>query len=426
MPYTLPDRTRPPAFRVLQDFPLPKCELRWLDNGVQVWVMRDDRQGVCDLQVVYKAGRLHEYAPGSSLFCSKTLFSGTSNQTSGDINKEFELHGGYWQIQTGFELFTIHLYCMAENIRPILEQTKKCLIDPVFPFEDFEMQRNLILQQTKVNLEKNAFLASRKYNQLLFGAEHPFGYKLSLEQIGAYELTKAKNHYATCIQEAPFALFYSGTWSEQVFTELNETLGQLTINKAEPGLEPPEMQSTLQHAYHQEVDDSVQTSLRIGKIAYPIDHPDKIAAEVVNEVFGGYFGSRLMKNIRENKGYTYGIYSSITYLHGTGMFTVSSDVIKDKLQDTLNQVSLEMERMKQEKVPYSELDTVKNYMAGEYLKSISSASTVINYHKMLWLHKLPVEFYDNYVSQIQETSAERVMERARILLRDNMLQVTVG
>jgi predicted Zn-dependent peptidase len=175
------------------------------------------------------------------------------------------------------------------------------------------------------------------------------------------------------------------------------------------------------------IKDSVQSSIMVGNASILRNDPDYDELTVLNTVFGGYFGSRLMSNIREDKGYTYGIYSSLTpYRNGT-IFEIGAEVGKEHKDNTFREIKLEMQRLQNEPIDEEELQTVKNYMSGRILRSVDGALRYSDVLKSMILFDRNPEKINEYLTAIQNISAERVQQLAkRYLDFEKMYRIAVG
>jgi predicted Zn-dependent peptidase len=173
--------------------------------------------------------------------------------------------------------------------------------------------------------------------------------------------------------------------------------------------------------------DAVQTGIRMGKILFDRSHPDYHKMTVVNTILGEYFGSRLMTNIREDKGYTYGIGSYLGENQANGYFVIATEVGNQFLDDTLVQITLELERMRNELVPEDELTLVKNYLYGQFLRGADGPFSMMELFSAVEIHGLDYSYYQQAIKTITEISAEEIKQTAHQHLNPNeMLVVTAG
>jgi zinc protease len=171
----------------------------------------------------------------------------------------------------------------------------------------------------------------------------------------------------------------------------------------------------------------VQTSIRIGRHLFKRKDPDFYKFIVCNEVLGGYFGSRLMKNIREDKGYTYGISSNLAPLKNAGYWAISTDVKKEFAQATLDEIAKEIKLLQTKLVSVDELQTVQNFMAGEFAASLNTPFEIADRVRLMVLENLEPDFYARYISGVRAITPEQIMEMANKYLNfDDLTQVLVG
>jgi predicted Zn-dependent peptidase len=167
------------------------------------------------------------------------------------------------------------------------------------------------------------------------------------------------------------------------------------------------------HIVHEEKSDALQSAIRIGKIMFNKTHPDFIAFSVMNTILGDYFGSRLMSNIREDKGYTYGIGSYMMENTHFGYFMIATEVAKDVREATIQEVKHELDRLQTELVPEEELELVKSYLLGQLLKAADGPYAMLDLFSGVELHNMDMSFYNKYIKKIQEINAEEIREMAR-------------
>ena len=173
--------------------------------------------------------------------------------------------------------------------------------------------------------------------------------------------------------------------------------------------------------------DAVQSSIRMGGPTIPMGHPDYQKLLVANEIIGGYFGSRLMKNIREKKGYTYGIYSYMGRMRFGSYFAIASDVKKEFRRDAIQEIIHELNTIIENSVSDKELDTVRNYMLGEFISGINTPFALMSKFKTLLLNKIGGDYYSQLYDTINGIGPRDVQEMAsKYFQPDSMVKVVVG
>lgn len=421
------DRTIAPDFKVINEINLPQAKSTTLDNGIPLHVINIGDQPVIRLEVIFDAGNWYETKQGTSFFAIKMLSEGTTNLTSSEISEAFDRIGAFIDMTHSSDRAVIVVYCLSRFLPEVLSLVGGLIQDSVFPEKELNDLRNITLQNLKVNKEKTAYLASTAMRAALFGKNHPYGQNQEEDTIQTLPKADIKAHFNHFIKNGNKTIVLAGQVGETDVQSVNAFFGQ--NQKAD---QPEEVAHPIEIEYAGkqilvEKEDSVQSSIRIGRRLFTRHHPDYFRMLVTNEILGGYFGSRLMKNIREEKGLTYGISSNVITLGKEGYFMIGTDVKKEFTQQTIDEIKKEIYRLQTEPVGEDELTTVKNFMAGEFAGSLNTAFEVADRQKILLLDNLPSDFFNRYIDNIHATTAEDIQYIATTYLQPgDMVEVVVG
>lgn len=420
------DRTIPPAFRTIQTVQFPSHQSVVLDNGQPLFVANVGEQPVVRIEVLFEAGTWHEDVDGASFFGVKMLTEGTQKRTSAQISGHFDQIGAFVDLSHTPDRANIMVYGLTKHLGAILEMVSELIHEATYPEKEFNDLRNISLQNLRINLEKNAYVATTTFKERLFGATHPYGKSQNEKSIKALSVADLQNFYTNRIKARPFRVFLSGQVGDDEVALVNQYLGQHLV------VPSPEVNKSLEIVSQTEplwVDkaDAVQSSVRVGRMLFKRQHPDFYRMIVANEILGGYFGSRLMRNIREEKGFTYGISSSIVPMRQAGYWAIGTDVKKEFAQATLDEIQKEIHRLQTELVPENELETVKNYLAGEFAGSLNTPFEIADRVRLMVLEGLDVEFYSNYIQRLRVVTAEDIQKIANQYWQwEDLQQVIVG
>ena len=421
------DRTAAPDFKIIKSIHLPDATSHILDNGIPLHVINIGDQAVVRLECIFDAGNWQEEYPGASLFAIKMLTEGTVNYTSSEISEALDRIGAFTDLNHSSDRTGIVVYCLSRFLPEVLPIVQELIQNAIFPAKELEELRNITLQNLRVNKEKTAYLASTEFRSRLFGSSHPYGQRQTEADIESLKPEQIIAHYDRFIKNGKCTIVLAGQVSEDDVNVVKQNLGnyQSGYEVTETAYETGPLYAGEQVVVEKQ--DSVQSSIRMGRKLFTRHHSDYFKMLVTNEILGGYFGSRLMKNIREEKGLTYGISSSVITLRKEGYFIIGTDVKKEFTQQTIDEIKKEMYRLQTELVGDEELQTVKNFMAGEFAGSLNTAFEVADRQKILLLDGLPSDFFNRYIDQIHATTSEDVMQMAITYLRpDEMLEVVVG
>lgn len=422
------DRKIAPHSLPFQPFSLIKAQSNILSNGIQVHSLCAGSQPIVRLEFVFKAGSWFENINGLSHVASKMLTEGTSQMTSKQIADTIALYGAFVEVHQGFEHVNLTFYLMEKNLSNILPVIVDMLSDTICPENELENCKTITIQSLKVNKEKTQFLASNEFKKALFGISNPYGRHYEEEDIQSVARKDVLNFFQKFIHLGNMEIFVSGKF-EQTRTiklldrYLGTNIGLVKSFKNENyPIENPEPIKVLVKK-----EGAVQSSIRYGSHIINRKHSHFIHFLVLNEMLGGFFGSRLMRNIREEKGYTYGIHSSVhSLLHGS-YFVIATDVKIENTRQTLQEIDLEINRFKTELVPQNELKTVQSYMLGRFMNSINTPFSLMDKFKVLHFNELEYDYFDRYVNEVQNVTPEQIKLLASKYLNTNQFyRVVVG
>lgn len=392
---------------MLKDLSLTKPEIKELSSGVSVHILQDDTNPVLKIDVLFSFGKVNDEKPGQSLICAKVMVEGTKSYPGSELQELLDHYGAHLDVSVDYDYTTVSLLCLKEHINPLLPVLKSAITEPLFDSEDFEKIKLQLLQKIRVNNQKNALIATKALRKNLLNGT-PYADTLEEEFIEKVSKEDIENYFHQYFKLKP-EIVVAGDFDEDIFNFFQEHFGMLEFSKPDSDykgkLDPIIADDLIKR------EGSVQASIRMGAISIPRNHPDYFDLSIANEIFGGYFGSRLMKNIREDKGYTYGVYSILINYRHLDYHIIGADVKIDHVEDTVAEVYKEMEELRKNPVPEEEMETIKNYMLG---KIASSLDTVFhqseNYIVKLSEGADYLDYFDAYVNSIRNITADRVME----------------
>ena len=408
------NRTVSPPIKNAVDFnlTLKPYEKIVLKNTAPVYAINAGVEEVMMLEFVFYAGNCYEDKNLIAAITNGLLKNGTSKKTAFQINEHFEYYGAYLNRSCSNETATITLHCLSKHLNILLPVVREILTESIFPDQELEIFKQNSKQQLSVNLQKCDFVANRLIDKYLYGADHPYGKFTTPEaydELGSEELkTFYKNFYLNgkCI------LFAAGKLPVDFEEQLNNFFGDLNFNQS-VSLTKNIAEPASEKKFSVNNDpNGVQGAIRIARPFPNRHHPDFKKVMVLNTLFGGFFGSRLMDNIREDKGYTYGINSYIQNHIQETAWMISTEAGKDVCEATITEVYKEMNVLKEELVDDEELLLVKNYMMGSNLGDLDGPFQIINRWKNLILNDLDENYFYDYINTIKNITAEELQQLA--------------
>jgi zinc protease len=425
--YMIIDRTIAPEASTIKRVNLPSINEVVLKNNNPVYVVNAGEQAVIKLEIIFDAGNKFEQIMGQSYFCIKMLAEGTENFTSFEIAEKFATIGYFIEFAQGAERAVITLNGLTKHLEKALLILVDLITQSNFPEKELLTSKSASKQNLIINLEKTAYLASVAFKENLFGKNHYIGKSLKVENIDQLNKKDLITFFENRIKHKPFKVFASGKINQQEIDSINNTLGSVFTAQADIfHIETIENNHSEKNIYIQKAG-AIQSSIRIGRKIIDRSHPDYFALKVANTILGGFFGSRLMKNIREEKGFTYGISSSHLPIPNYAYMLIGTDVKGEFTQNTISEIYKEMEKLQNEKVPVDELDVVKNFLAGDYAGSINTAFDIAEKQKVIIFENLSPTFFDDYIQKIMAIKSQNVLEIAqKYFSKESMIEIVAG
>lgn len=396
-----------------------------LKNGVDVYTIEAGTEDVLSLELVFFAGNSYEDKNLVAATANFLLKNGTSKHNAFQINEHFDYYGSFLSRACYNESATISLHCLTKHTSELLPMIRELVTDSVLPQEELDTYRQNMKQRLKVNLRKSDFVAGRLIDVSLYGEEHPYGKFTKEEDFNALNREELVKFYQKYYQEGKLIMFVAGHLPKDLEKHLNDNFGDLA-NKAQ---EQPKYIAHPATEKHQRVindENGVQGSIRMARPFPNRHHPDFLKAQVLNAVFGGFFGSRLMLNIREDKGYTYGIHSFLqSHIHDSA-WMISTEAGRDVSEKTIEEVRKEMKDLREELVDEEELLLVRNYLMGGILGDLDGPFHIIARWKSIILNGLDENYFNESINTIKTVSAEELRELAqKYLVPDDFYDLVV-
>jgi zinc protease len=409
------------------DLKLKPYQYFTLDNGVPVYAVNAGEQDVLMAELVFYAGNWFEEKNIVAATANYLLNNGTTNKTAYAINEHFDYYGSHLNRYCYNETASLTLHSLTKHLEHLLPVIAELFTESTFPEHELAIYKQNQKQKLAVNLKKSEFIGNRIIDELLFGRQHPYGKYTSLEEYDAVQREEAIKFYNQFYTNGNCILFVAGKLPSNLEHQLNKNFGALPFNK-HPVLSIEHKPISTSAKQHKIVNDpnGVQGAIRIARPFPNRHHPDFIKVQVLNNIFGGYFGSRLMSNIREDKGYTYGIHSFLQNHIQQSAWVISTEAGRDVCEATITEVYKEMQRLREEPVSEEELHLVRNYMMGSILGDLDGPFHIISRWKNYILNNLTEAYFYNSIETIKNISAQELIQLAQKYLNaEDFYELTV-
>ncbi|PTB96834.1 hypothetical protein C9994_05595 [Marivirga lumbricoides] len=416
------DRTQAPEAFMLDDLALSQPDISTLKNQLQLHSFSDSTNPVIKVDILFPFGKVNDEVPGQAQICAKLLTEGTKSYSSAVFQNTLDHYGAHLDVAVDYDTTTVTLLCLKTHVNTLLPLLKSVITEPLFDQADFDKIKFQQIQKVRVNAQKNAMIATKLLrNKLLNGTNYSI--VLDEEYLNKLKLEDIVSFYNNYYKHQP-DLIIAGDISDGLVKQMDDSFGTLEFSskgvKFEGKLSPDYSKETF------EKPGSVQASIRLGALSIPKKNPDYFALSIANEILGGYFGSRLMKNIREDKGYTYGIYSMIINQQYADYQIIGADVKFDFVDDAIAEIHKEIEKMQQEEVSLEELETVKNYMLGKMAGNLDTIfSQAENYKSKLSEEVNYQDYFDAYIHTIRTISPSRILEISKKYFSQTYCEIKV-
>lgn len=393
-------------------------------NGVKFFWIEDVKDNSVKLDIEWCAGSKYQSKKLVANFTNKLLLSGNSEKSGADIAEEMDYYGGFLQYEMDRDHAGISLYGLAENMSSIFSVFANAFMSCGFPEKNFEKERTVGLNRFQIESKKVKSVCRRKFNKAVFGKNSDYGQLAEEEDFEAINredlITFHKDYY---LGTKP-TIFLVGK-GDKVFMDKLQSWAE-SLGGDFPKFNPkPLLQQ--KGRLDVSVDNAIQSAIRFGRLMFDKNDPDYFKFQLLNTVLGGYFGSRLMSNIREDKGYTYGIGSGMSTMQDAAYFFISTEVAVEVREDTISEVHKELARLRDELIPEDELIKVKNYMLGDFLRHADGSIAMMETFKNIYFNKLKTTYYTDFIQTINQCTAEELREVARNYLKEeDLVIVTAG
>ena len=385
-----------------------------LDNDVPVYTIDAGAQEVVQIELVFYAGNWFEQQKSVAAATNYLLKNGTSTKSAFEINEVFEYYGAYCNRACQNETAVVSLSSLSKQLPAILPVVREMITDSVFSEAELDIYKQNSKQKIKVNLQKCDFVATRLIDAYLFGEQHPYGKYTNPEDLDALNSGALKDFFKQYYLNGQCVIFVSGKLPADIEQQLNSAFGDLSLKPFNNQLATIIQSPAAEKKYRIQNDaDGVQGAIRIARPFPNRHHPDFMKVSVLNTVFGGFFGSRLMSNIREDKGYTYGIHSYVqNHIHQSA-WMISTEAGKEVCEATIEEVYKEMKLLREDLIDEDELMLVRNYLIGTILGDLDGPFQIMGRWKNLVLNNLDGDYFYRSIETIKTISAEELRELSK-------------
>ena len=400
----------PPALRPS----LPKLrrpEREFLSNGIELSCFLSDDQRITELELIFPAAETASAIRQREGFLFRMMGEGTAKKSAKQLADAISFLGASLEFSHNPDFDLIHISCLSRYFNPMLEILEEVWSSPAFPEKEWKTIQETQINQNDIQLQKTSFLASRLLKQKLYSPELDYGYAPDAALISAIKAEEFPELFRNMKSTGPALAIIAGHADKEAVAKLRGWLSSFSSCR-QIRREKPALPSSEAGVFWAEKAGSNQSSLRIGHYTIDSRHDDSALLSLTLEIFGGYFGSRLMNNIREDKGWTYGIYAQRIPYARQPYLQIACDINAESSLLAVEEIRKEARILQTELVGDEELEKVKNYMLGQFLSSITHVYGIAERYRSVWINGTDFDRVEENQRIIREAGAADVLKTA--------------
>lgn len=421
------DRTKQPDIssfnKVELNFPTPVT----LSNGIPVWIVGDGDDEVNRLEIYVGGGCVQEPAPLLAYLTGMLTLEGNKNMSAEQIAEALDYYGAVKSAQPFDHCTLVSLSSLNNNFSSTAQILCDSITSPAFSSQECMLYQQRIASNVSTARERVEYMANEEMKRLYYGKSHPMASELTPEGLLSITTEDYKKFHEQYYNTDNVRIVFSGKVTDKEMGILDSTIGKWTkagrkVDEAEePAFQPSEKMLSI-------VDkkDALQSAIAITIRAIPRRHPDYFKLRLLIMAFGGYFGSRLNMNIREDKGYTYGIHGYLAGRSNDSFISVMSCCATQHTWALIKEVKNEMARLREQLMSADELRTVKQHMLSELMKTLDTPFTIAHYVGDSFTCGIYPEYFNEQVGEILACTPEDVMEMANKYLIDDKMRIVIA
>ena len=375
-------------------------------GDIPVMALENKDNGIISIEIHFESGKGKEQTNGLSYLTTKMLNRGTEQLSASEISKSFEELGSFFELISGIDHVTLKLHSLKKNFQKSLQLVSSVIQKSTLPEEELRRNQKIYAERIHQEMQKSSFTANVHFLEALFGNSHPYGKGYDIQSILGLTRDQVLDFYTNKLFLNP-KIVIVGDFSDQI-GDIEKELIQLPFKKTDTILT-----HTLRKSKDIRVDKANnQASIRVGSICMDRKSPTIHDLEIADTLLGGYFGSRLMQNLREKKGLSYGVQSQIYHFMNDSYWVISSEVNKEQKEEALKAIEIEIQNLQEVSAETEELDNLKNYAKGKLIGCTDSPFSFSQLFKPLFLCDIPFQYLNDYMERLDDISPKEILEVA--------------
>jgi len=402
-------------------------ELVTLNNGVSLYLINAGTEDVMRMEFIFRAGLVRENLPLLSTSTNMMLTEGSEYHSSEELNAILDYYGIFLNLTAEKDIAGLTVYFLNKHIEKALELIKEILFHPVFPEKELNMLMKKRLNWYRINREKVQNIATDQFFESVFGPHHPYGRQIRENDYEMMSPELLKDFHSKFYLPENMTVIISGRIHEKTTDLFGKYFGELYSRESYTEVSANVFKGSSEKKIHLKKKGAIQTAFRIGSSTINKRHPDYTGLKFLNMILGGYFGSRLMKNIREEKGFTYGINSSVSSLDLSGFKVISTEVGKKNAERAADEIYKEIRLLQTKPVAQEELEVVRNYMSGEMVRMFDGPFALADTFRAVLEYGLDYSYFTRLMNTIMTITPDEILGLAGTYYKiEDLYEITAG
>ena len=420
------DRSTPPPVASFRHVALDVPEPIILSNGMKMWVAGNGEDEINKLCLYVNGGTFQESMPMQATACSMAVFNGNKNMDNAQIAEAIDYYGAWRALQTYDNCTAFSLSSLNENFDRTLPILFDSLRFPVFPNNELELAKRQLAVNCATARERVMYIASKEMLRLYYGTTHPLATDPAPDDIMAIGRDNVTAFHSSNYTAQNCSIVLAGRITSREIDIVDRVASQWLPTGAPTAIQEPEPKPGKEMLKIVHKDGAVQAAITMTIKAIPRRHPDYFPLRILTTVLGGYFGSRLMANIREDKGYTYGISASLSGRSWDGHVSISTECDTRHTWNVIDETRREIERLRQEPVPHDELDVVKRHMLSDMVKTLDTPFNIASYIGNMFCYGTYPTYFNEHIEAIDKCTSEQLLQVAQRYLNLDQLRIVIA
>jgi predicted Zn-dependent peptidase len=418
------NRKKQPPIHTVSPGLIPEVQNFVLSNGISVYIIDAGTEELMKFDLIFEAGQIEEDKPLLASTVNSMLAEGSQRFTAEELNENLDFFGAIFNNFTEKDAAGISMLFLNKHIEKLLELCTEILFHPVFPEAELKSLMKKRYQWFMLNQEKVQNVAFELFFESVFGDAHPYGRRILAADFEGLSVQMLRDFHQNHYDPSGMTIIASGKIHPETIPLLEKYFGNLplTRKKITEHLKPAGQNGEIISVIKKK---AVQTAIRIGSQTIGKRDPDYHGLKILDTILGGYFGSRLMRNIREEKGYTYGINSSLSSFNLAAYKIINTEVGSEYTEQTIAEIFSEIRQLQEIPVDKEEMDIVRNYMLGEMVRMFDGPFALAESFRSVWEFGLANSYYYDMAEKIKTIKPDEIIHLAKTYYNIDDLHIIV-